>query len=80
MVKSMIIKKLAVVSARLLGLGSRLYPSNMPRMLNRDLTRFMQSFSSTPNKRKKGSAGRFTSDNYLAPFRTKIKSNKRSIT
>ena len=50
-------------SARLLGilgLGSKLYPGNMQRMLNKDLTRFMQSFSRTPksSKQKKGSAGR----------------------
>ena len=35
-------------SARLLGilgLGSKLYPGNMQRMLNKDLTRFMQSLS-----------------------------------
>ena len=29
----------------LLGLGSKLYPRNMQRMLNKDLTRFMQSLS-----------------------------------
>ena len=33
------------VSARILGLGSKLYPGNMRRMLNKDLTRFMQSLS-----------------------------------
>jgi len=32
-----------VPSARPLGLGSKLYPSNMQRMLNKDLARFMQS-------------------------------------
>ena len=30
---------------QLLGLGSKLYPSNMQFMLNKDLTRFKQSFS-----------------------------------
>ena len=37
------ILKTAVTSARLLGLGLKLYPSNMQRLLNKDLTRFMQS-------------------------------------
>ena len=32
-------------SARLLSLGSKLYPSNMRRMLNKDLIRFKQSLS-----------------------------------
>ena len=36
----------AVASRRLLGLGSKLYPSNMGRMLNKGLIWFMQSFSS----------------------------------
>ena len=39
----MFILKPAVTSARLLGLGLKLYPSNMQRLLNKDLTRFMQS-------------------------------------
>ena len=60
--KPMVITEPAVASAQLLGLGSKLYPSNMLRMLNKDLTRFMQSlnFSSTlkSSKRKKDSAGR----------------------
>ena len=30
----------SVPSSRLLGLGSKLYPSNVQRMLNKDLTRF----------------------------------------
>ena len=44
----------------ILGLGSRLYPGNMQRILKKDLTRFMQSFSRTPksSKQKKGSASR----------------------
>ena len=29
----------------MLGLGSKLYPGNMQRMLNKDLTRFTQSLS-----------------------------------
>ena len=41
----MVITEPAVASTRLLGLGSKLYPSNMQRMLNRDLTQFMESFS-----------------------------------
>ena len=40
-VKPLVITEAAVVSARLLGLGSKLYGSNMPRMLNKDLTQFM---------------------------------------
>ena len=40
--------------------GFKLYTSNMPRMLKKDFTRFKQSFSTTPNsrKREKDSAGR----------------------
>ena len=34
-----------VPSAWLLGLGSKLFPSNMQRMLNKDLPRFMPSLS-----------------------------------
>ena len=41
----MVITALAVPSTRLLGLGSKLYPGNIPRMLNRDVTRLMQSLS-----------------------------------
>ena len=52
----LIITKPALASARLLGLGSKLYPSNMPRMLNKDLSRFMQSLSR--ESQKKGSASR----------------------
>ena len=51
----------AVPSAQLLGLGSKRYPSNVPRMLNKDVTRSMQSLSSSlpkSSKRKKGSPGR----------------------
>ena len=36
---------LVIPSERLLGLGSKLYPSNMPRMLKKDLTPFTQSLS-----------------------------------
>ena len=39
----MFILKPAVTSARLLGLGLKLYPSNMQRLLNKDFTRFTQS-------------------------------------
>ena len=35
----MTITEPSVSRDRLLGLGSKLYPSNMPRMLNKDLTR-----------------------------------------
>ena len=43
--KPMVITEPVVPSARLLGLGSRLCPSNMQRMLNKDLTQFKQSLS-----------------------------------
>ena len=59
----MLYLKLEAWSARLLGIlgmGSKLYPGNMQRMLNKDLIRFMQFFSRTPksSKQKKGSASR----------------------
>ena len=41
----MVVTEPAVASVWLLGLGSKLSPSNMPRMLNKDLTRFVQSLS-----------------------------------
>ena len=41
----MVMTKTAVASARLLGLGSNLYPSDMLRMFNKDLSQFMQSLS-----------------------------------
>ena len=44
-----------------IGLGSKLYPSKMPRMRNKDLTRFMQSLSrvreSRANEKKAPLAG-----------------------
>ena len=43
--KAMVIAEPTVPSARLLGLGSRLYPSNMPCMRNKDRTRFKQRLS-----------------------------------
>ena len=43
----------AVTSTRLLGLGSKLYPSNKPRMLNKDLTRFMQTHSGSEQAKEK---------------------------
>ena len=59
--KPMVISERAVAIAQLLGLGSKLYPINMPRMLNKDLTRFMQSLSwvrqNQANKRKALLAG-----------------------
>ena len=56
----MIITEPAVPTARLLGLGSKLYPSNMQHMLNKDFSRFFLDFSSTSKSRKwkKGSDGR----------------------
>ena len=41
----MVITEPAVTSARLLGLGLKQYPRNEQRMLNKDLTRFVQSLS-----------------------------------
>ena len=54
--KPMVTSEPAVPSALLLGLN----PSNMPRMLNKDLTRSRRVFSSVPkpSKRRNGSAGR----------------------
>ena len=40
-----------VASARLLGLGSKLYLRNMLRMLNKNLTRFIQSLSQVRQNR-----------------------------
>ena len=57
----MFITEPAEPSAQILGLGSKLYPSNMPRMLNKDVTRFIQSLSRvhhSSSKQKKGCAGR----------------------
>ena len=56
----------------ILGLDSKLYPGNMQRILNKDLTRFMQSLS--PNAKikqtckKKGSASRVGRD--IAKFKS----------
>ena len=38
--KPMVVTEPTVPSARLLGLDSKMYPSNMKRMLNKDLSRF----------------------------------------
>ena len=43
--KSIVITEPAVASTRLLGLGSKLYPSNMQRILKKDLTQFTESLS-----------------------------------
>ena len=43
--KPLVITMPAEASAQLLGLGSKLYPSNIPSTLNKDLTWFMQSLS-----------------------------------
>jgi len=57
--KPMVITEPTIPSAR--SLGTKLHPSNMPRMLNKDVTRAESSLS-TPklSKQKKGSAGRVT--------------------
>ena len=41
----MVISEPAVLSTPILGLGSKQYPSNMRRMLSKDLTRFKQCLS-----------------------------------
>ena len=41
----MVITEPTEPSARLLSLGSKLYPTNMKRMLNKDLIRFKQRLS-----------------------------------
>ena len=43
--KPMVITEPVAVGVRVLGLGSKLYPSNLQRMLNKDLTRSKQSLS-----------------------------------
>ena len=43
--KPMVITEPVAVGVLVLGLGSKLYPSNMPRMLNKDPARFKQSLS-----------------------------------
>ena len=42
----MVITEPAVPSARLLSLGSKVFPSKMQRMLNKDLARFIQALLS----------------------------------
>ena len=49
--KPMAITEPAVASSRLLGLGSKLHPRNMPCMLNKNLTRFMHSLSQVRQNR-----------------------------
>ena len=43
--KPSVITEPVAVGVRVLGLGSKLYPSNLQRMLNKDLTRSKQSLS-----------------------------------
>ena len=56
----MVITEPVEPSARLLGLGSEMYPSNMQRMLSKDQIRFRQSLSRVHQSRKpkKDCAGR----------------------
>ena len=49
----MVITDPAEASTWLLGLGSKLYPGNEPSMLNRDLTRFMQTHSETEQAKER---------------------------
>ena len=46
LMKPMVIPEIAVASEWLLGLGSKLYPSDIQCMLSKDLTQFVQSLSS----------------------------------
>ena len=57
-VKPLVVTEPAIVSARLLGLGSKLYASNRPRMLNKDLTQFVlfRSWLFKSSKQKNGFA------------------------
>ena len=48
----MVITEPAVPSARLLGLGLKQYPRNEQRMLNNDLTQFVQSLSRVRQNRE----------------------------
>ena len=50
-VKALVITEPAVVSARLLGLGSKFCASNFPYMLNKDLSQFMLCLSRVWKKR-----------------------------
>ena len=49
----MVIANPAVASTRLLGLDSKLYPSNMSHMLNKDLTRSMQNQSGSEQAKER---------------------------
>ena len=52
LIKPMVITEPAVPSARLLGLGLKQYPRNEQRILNNDLTRFVQSLSRVRQNRE----------------------------
>ena len=49
----MVINDHAVASTRWLGLGSKLYPSSMPCMLNKDLTRSTQNHSGSEQAKER---------------------------
>ena len=49
----MVINDHAIASTRWLGLGSKLYPSSMPRMLNKDLTRSTQNHSTSEQAKER---------------------------
>ena len=55
--KRTVITEPAVPRARRSGLGSKLYPSNLPRMLNKDLTGFKQIISRVRQKLSKKKKG-----------------------
>ena len=50
--KRMVTTEPAVPGARTLGLGSKLYPINMPGMFNKDLTRSSRVFQNRAKERK----------------------------
>ena len=49
----MVINDHAVASTRLIGMGSKLYPSNIPPMLNKDLTRSTQNHSGSEQAKER---------------------------
>ena len=55
--KPMVTTEPSVACAWVVGLGSKLYLRNMPRMLNKDVTRFMPGFSRVRHNQASGRKG-----------------------
>ena len=55
----------------ILGLGTRLYPGNMQRIFNKDLTRFMQSLSR--ERQNRASKTKALLAGWLVPYQRKQK-------